>query len=183
MGHREHRRAGPASVACAVVTVSDTRDASTDRSGAFILRALRRAGHTVPDYRILTDDPARIVAHLRALARGGRVGCVLLTGGTGIAPRDGTYEAVAALLEKRLDGFGEIFRALSFRKIGPAAMLSRAIAGTCRGMLIFSMPGSESAVRLAMTRMILPELGHAAGLVAPRGGGKGRHGSRKARAR
>ena len=183
MGHREHRRAGPAAVACAVVTVSDTRDASTDRSGAFILRALRRAGHPVVDYRILTDDPPRIVTHLRALARGGRVVCVLLSGGTGIAPRDGTHEAVSGILEKRLDGFGELFRALSFREIGPAAMLSRAVAGTCRGMLIFSMPGSESAVRLAMTRIILPELGHAAGLVAPPGGGKGKHGKRTARPR
>lgn len=183
MGHREHRRAGPASVACAVVTVSDTREPSTDRSGAFILRALRRAGHPVLDYRILKDDPPRIVTHLRALARGGRVRCVLLTGGTGIAPRDGTCEAVAALLEKRLDGFGEIFRALSFRDIGPAAMLSRAVAGTYRGMVVFSIPGSEGAVRLAMTRLILPEVGHAAGLVAPRAGGKGRHGSGKARAR
>jgi molybdenum cofactor biosynthesis protein B len=183
MGHREHRRAGPASVDCAVVTVSDTRDESTDRSGAFILRALRRAGHPVVDYRILTDDPPRIVKHLRALAQGGNARCVLLSGGTGIAPRDGTHEAVSALLEKRLDGFGEIFRALSFREIGPAAMLSRAVAGTWRGMVIFSMPGSESAVRLAMTRMILPELGHAAGLVAPRRGGEAEHGSRRGRAR
>ena len=166
MGHREHRRKGPASVPCAVVTVSDTRDGSTDRSGALIRRALRRAGHPVVDYRIVPDDPPRIAAGLRALARAGRTRVVLLTGGTGIAPRDTTFEAVSGLLEKRIDGFGEIFRALSYRRIGSAAMLSRAVAGSYRGMVVFSMPGSEDAVRLAMNRLILPEIGHAAGLVA-----------------
>ena len=168
MGHREHRRKGPASVPCAVLTVSDTRDASTDRSGRYIRRALRRAGHPVVDHRIVPDEPPRIAARLGALARAGRARVVLLTGGTGIAPRDRTFEAVSGLLEKRLDGFGEIFRALSYRRVGSAAMLSRAVAGTYRGMVVFSMPGSIDAVRLAMRRLILPEVGHAAGLVAPR---------------
>ncbi len=167
MGHREHRRQVPASVPCAVVTVSDTRNESTDRSGAFIRRALLKAGHPVVDHRIITDDPPRIVSHLRALAAAARARVVLLSGGTGIAARDSTYEAVSGLLEKRLDGFGEIFRSLSYRQIGSAAMLSRAVAGIYRGMVIFSIPGSEDAVRLAMTRLILPELGHAAGLLAP----------------
>ncbi|MBI1951879.1 MAG: molybdenum cofactor biosynthesis protein MoaB [Acidobacteria bacterium] len=183
MGHREHRRAGPASVPCAVVTISDTRDESTDRSGALILRALRKAGHTVLDYRILKDDPPRIVRHLRALAAGQRARAVHRSGGTGIAARDSTYEAVSGLLEKRLDGFGEIFRALSFRQVGAAAMLSRAVAGLYRGMVIFSMPGSEDAVRLAMTRLILPEMGHAAGLLAPGGHGTRQHGRRQTRQR
>jgi molybdenum cofactor biosynthesis protein B len=174
MGHREHRLQGPASVPCAVLTVSDTRDESTDTSGALIRRSLRRAGHAVVDYRILKDDPLRIVSHLRALARKARARVVLLTGGTGIARRDSTFEAVTGLLDKRLDGFGEIFRALSYRKIGSAAMLSRAVAGTYRGMVVFSMPGSEHAVRLAMTRLILPELPHVAGLVA-KGARKVRH--------
>lgn len=178
MGHREHRLKGPASVPCAVVTVSDTRDRSTDRSGAFVRRALRGAGHTVVDYRILRDDPRRIASHLKSLARTARARVVLLTGGTGIAPRDSTYEAVAALLDRRLDGFGELFRALSFRAIGPAAMLSRALAGTYRTLALFCMPGSEHAVRLAMTRLILPELSHVAGLLAPGEGGR-----RDARAR
>ncbi|HKN48042.1 MAG TPA: molybdenum cofactor biosynthesis protein B [Candidatus Polarisedimenticolia bacterium] len=169
MGHREHRRAGPRAVPCALVTVSDSRDAATDTSGAFIRRALEKAGHPLVDYRILKDDPGAIVAHLGALpGSGARV--VLLCGGTGIAPRDTTYEAVAGLLEKRLDGFGEIFRMLSFRRIGAPAMLSRAVAGTFRGMIIFVMPGSEDAVRLAMRRLILPELGHVAGLLAKAGG-------------
>ncbi len=183
MGHREHRRKGPLSVPCAVVTVSDTRDESTDRSGALILRAVRRAGHPVVDYRILTDDPPRIVSHLRALAASSRARVVLLSGGTGIAARDSTYEAVSRLLQKRLDGFGEIFRSLSYRRVGPAAMLSRAVAGIYRGMVIFSMPGSQDAVRLAMARLILPELGHAAGLMAPRRHGKKTHRRRRAQSR
>jgi molybdenum cofactor biosynthesis protein B len=165
MGVREHRRAGPAVVPCAIVTVSDTRDAKTDRSGGLIRRALLKAGHPVVDYRILKDDPPRIVAHLRDLAERSGARIVLISGGTGVAPRDTTYEAIGGLIEKRLDGFGEIFRALSFRQIGPAAMLSRALAGTYRGMVVFSMPGSEKAVRLALERLILPELGHLAGLL------------------
>jgi molybdopterin adenylyltransferase len=172
MGHRDHRLQDPLSVSCAVLTISDSRDASTDRSGALILRALRRAGHVVSDYRILRDDPRRIVSHLKALARKRDVRVVLLTGGTGIGRRDSTYEAVTAILDKRLDGFGEIFRALSYRSIGSAAMLSRALAGTYRGLVVFSMPGSPTAVRLAMTRLILPEISHLAGLLAPPSSGR-----------
>ena len=170
MGHREHRRRGPSGVPCAVLTVSDTRDRSTDRSGRLLFEALGRAGHPVIDYRILADEPARVAAHLRRLARGAKVRVVLVTGGTGIAPRDRTFEAVDRLLEKRLDGFGELFRSLSFRSIGPSAMLSRAVAGVYRGMMIFSMPGSLDAVRLAARRLILPEIPHIAGLMNPTAG-------------
>ena len=166
MSHRQHRREGPPAVPCAILTASDTRDETTDTSGGFIRRALLKAGHPVVDYRVVKDDPARIAAHLRSLAERGDVRVVLISGGTGIAPRDRTYEAVAGLLEKRLDGFGELFRALSFEAIGPPAMLSRAVAGTFRGMILFSMPGSEEAVRLALRRLILPELSHLAGLLA-----------------
>jgi molybdenum cofactor biosynthesis protein B len=176
MSHREHRRKGPSRVPCAVVTVSDTRDAASDRSGRLIVRSLERAGHGTVDYRILRDERRLVARHLRDLARRGTARVVLITGGTGIASRDTTYEAVASLLEKRLDGFGEIFRALSYEAIGPPAMLSRAVAGTFRGMVLFALPGSESAVRLALRRLILPELGHLAGLLEPRGaaGGKRR---------
>ncbi len=167
MGHRQHRREGPRAVACAIVTVSDTRDETSDRSGSYVRRALSRAGHSVVDYRILRDDPRAIRAHLTRLARGRRARVVLISGGTGIARRDSTYEALSRLITKRLDGFGELFRALSYRSIGPSAMLSRAVAGTWRGMVLFSMPGSESAVRLAMERLILPELSHVAGLLRP----------------
>lgn len=178
MGHREHRLKGPASVSCAVLTISDTRDAATDRSGALIRRALRRSGHRVVDYLILKDDPRLIVRRLKTLAGEGRARIVLMTGGTGVARRDTTYEAVASILDKRLDGFGEIFRALSYRAIGSPAMLSRAVAGTYRGLVIFSMPGSTDAVRLAMRRLILPELGHVAGLLEP-GAIRGRHAHRR----
>jgi molybdenum cofactor biosynthesis protein B len=167
MAHREHRRAGPQAVPAAILTVSDTRDETTDASGAFIRKALLRAGHPVVDYRILPDDPEHIVAHLKALAGRGDVRAVLVSGGTGIGRRDSTCEALASLLEKRLEGFGELFRMLSWRRVGSAAMLSRAVAGTYRGMAIFSMPGSEKAVRLAMRRLILPEIGHVAGLLGP----------------
>ena len=170
MGHREHRRSSPAIVPCAVITVSDTRREETDRSGRFIRRALRRRGHPVVYYRIVKDDPRRIIACLKSLATGGTARVVLLSGGTGVAARDNTYEAVSRLLEKRLEGFGELFRALSFREIGAAAMFSRAVAGTYRGLVIFSMPGSEDAVRLALRRLILPEITHLAGLVGARPG-------------
>lgn len=167
MGHREHRHHGPRSVPCAVVTVSDTRDESTDGSGRWIRSALARAGHSVVDYRILRDEPRSIVRHLRGLARRrSRARVILISGGTGLSPRDRTYEAVSGLLEKQIDGFGEIFRTLSFRRIGASAMLSRAVAGTWKGRMIFSLPGSEPAVRLALSRLILPELGHIALLLA-----------------
>lgn len=165
MGHREHRRAGPAAVACAILTVSDTRSSATDRSGSCIRRALLRAGHPVVDYRVLRDEPRSVAAHLRSLAARGDVRAVLITGGTGIARRDTTFEALEGLIEKRLEGFGELFRGLSYRQIGPAAMLSRATAGIYRRMVLFSMPGSEAAVRLAMGKLILPELSHVAGLL------------------
>ena len=165
MGHRQHRRKGPRAVPCAVVTVSDTRTVARDTSGAWILKALKRAGHPIVDYRILKDEPKAIRAHLGRIARAGEARVVLVSGGTGIAARDTTYEALDRLLSKRLDGFGELFRLLSYKEIGPSAMLSRAVAGTYRGLMVFSMPGSEPAVRLAMRRLILPELSHVAGLV------------------
>ena len=190
MSHREHERKGPPRVACAVITVSDTRRVETDGSGRLLRRALATAGHPVVDYRILKDEPRAIVRHLRGLARGrspARV--VLITGGTGIAARDSTYEAVAGLLEKRLEGFGEIFRALSVREIGPSAMLSRAVAGTWKGRMLFSLPGSPGAVRLALRRLILPELRHIAALLPDgprrraRSGRRARHGARTDAAR
>jgi molybdenum cofactor biosynthesis protein B len=167
MSAGKHRSAGPRRVACAVLTVSDTRRHGTDRSGAWLRARLARAGHEVTASAIERDEPRAVRARLRLWARARRARVVLITGGTGIAPRDRTYEAVAGLLEKRLDGFGELFRALSFREIGAAAMLSRAVAGTWRGQVLFLVPGSPAAVRLALERLILPELPHVAGLVAP----------------
>ena len=160
MGHHQHRLEAPRQVPTAVLTISDTRTKDTDTSGALIRRLLSRAGHPIVASAILPDEPASIRRALRAWGRDRRIRAVILTGGTGISPRDGTFEAVDGLLEKRLEGFGEIFRMLSYRQIGAAAILSRAVAGTYRGRILFSLPGSEKAVLLAMEKIILPELGH-----------------------
>jgi len=162
MSHHAHRREAPRRVPTAVLTVSDTRTFEDDTGGALIRRLLSRAGHPVVKSRILPDEPERIRRALRSWGRDPSVRAVILTGGTGISPRDGTFEAVDGLLEKRLEGFGEIFRILSYRQVGSAAYLSRATAGIYRGRIIFSLPGSERAVALAMEKLILPELGHLA---------------------
>jgi molybdenum cofactor biosynthesis protein B len=148
-----------------VVTVSDTRTPETDESGARIRTALEGAGHRVVSYAILPDDPSRIRAHVQDVLGDPAVQAVIVNGGTGIAPRDTTYEALTALLEKRLDGFGELFRMLSWEQVGSAAMLSRAAAGIARGKILASLPGSPDAVALAMERLLVPELGHMARLL------------------
>ncbi len=159
MGHEEHRREAPARVGIFVVTASDTRSEQEDESGAFLRDSAARAGHTISGYRLVKDEPGEIRAAMEEAARAG-ADAIVVNGGTGIAARDRTYEAVAALLEKRLDGFGELFRMLSYGEIGAAAMLSRAVAGVWRGRAVFSVPGSKAAVRLAWERLIGPEIGH-----------------------
>lgn len=156
----QHRAAAPEAVGCAVLTVSDTRTTQTDESGRLIGDLLRAAGHAVIETAIVPDEPDRIRETIDGWVGRAEIGAVLSNGGTGIAGRDTTYDAVAALLEKRIDGFGELFRMLSYEEIGAAAMLSRATAGVYRGRLIVAMPGSRNAVRLAMERLIVPELGH-----------------------
>jgi molybdenum cofactor biosynthesis protein B len=147
-------------VSCAIVTVSDTRTPETDVSGVCIRALLEEAGHRVAGYAILPDEPGRIRAHLEELLAVPGVDAVIVNGGTGLAPRDTTYEAITALLEKRLDGFGELFRMLSYQQVGAAAMLSRAAAGVARGKLVVSLPGAPAGVELAMQKLLLPELGH-----------------------
>jgi molybdopterin adenylyltransferase len=156
----EHKAHAPASVGCFVLTVSDTRTPDTDTSGRAIRALLEQAGHIVTAHAIVKDEPSQVADAVRAQLVEVRTQVIITTGGTGISSRDGTYEAVSALLEKRLDGFGELFRMLSFPEIGSAAMMSRATAGTVGRKAIFVLPGSENAVRVAMTRLILPELGH-----------------------
>ncbi|MBO9598469.1 MAG: MogA/MoaB family molybdenum cofactor biosynthesis protein [Cohnella sp.] len=157
----QHRQEAPKTVACRVITVSDTRTPETDTSGQLIRRLLAEHGYSVAGYEIVQDDYEGIRALLREAADDPAVEAVLLNGGTGIAGRDTTFEAVSSLLDKEMPGFGEIFRMLSFTEdIGSAAILSRAIAGTIGRTAVFSMPGSTGAVRLAMTRLIVPELGH-----------------------
>jgi molybdenum cofactor biosynthesis protein B len=159
MGHEEHRREGPARVRVFVVTASDTRGEAEDESGAWLKGAVEAAGHELCGYRVVPDEPAAIRAVLEEAAKA-RAEAIVVNGGTGIAPRDRTYEAVVGFLEKRLDGFGELFRMLSFQDVGSAAMLSRAVAGTWAGRALFSVPGSTRAVRLAWERLIAPELPH-----------------------
>lgn len=150
---------------CGVGTISDSRTAATDTSGQLIQTLLETAGHQVRDYQILPDQPQQITALCRSWAEDDQVDVIILTGGTGIAPRDGTYEAVASLLEKTLPGFGELFRYLSFQQVGSRAIASRAIAGVYRSTLVFSLPGSSRAVQLALEALILPELPHLVGLL------------------
>ena len=162
MSVQVHRQTAPASVACVVLTISDTRTPETDKSGATIADLLVEENHTVSGREIVRDDAAAVTdavrRHLAGPAR-----AIITTGGTGIAPRDNTYEAVTALFDKRLDGFGELFRMLSYEVIGSAAMLSRACAGIAGDKVIFVLPGSTPAVKLAMARLILPELAHIVG--------------------
>lgn len=160
MSQAEHKARAPATARCFVLTVSDTRTPDTDSSGRTIRDLLVAAGHDVTGHTIVRDEPAQVAALVRAQLADPQVQVIIATGGTGISSRDGTYEAVDSLIEKRLDGFGELFRMLSFAEIGSAAMMSRATAGTASGKAIFVLPGSENAVRLAMTRLIVPELGH-----------------------
>ncbi len=143
---------------CFVLTISDTRTEANDASGGAIVELLTGAGHHVAGRRIVRDDPAAVREAVQSAVNTADV--IITTGGTGITARDSTYEALAALLDKHLDGFGELFRMLSYAEIGAAAMLSRATAGSIGATAVFSLPGSEHAVRLAMTKLILPEIGH-----------------------
>jgi molybdenum cofactor biosynthesis protein B len=149
-----------ATASLAVLTVSDTRTPETDRSGATARELIEEAGHRVFDYAILPDEPDRVREQVTDWVADPGCEGVVVSGGTGISTRDRTFEAISGLLDKRLDGFGELFRALSFEEIGSAAMMSRAVGGIARGTLLFSLPGSVAAVRLGLTKLILPELGH-----------------------
>jgi molybdenum cofactor biosynthesis protein B len=154
-----HKAEGPRQVRVAVLTISDTRTDASDTSGRAIVDLLQADGHHVVARAIVRDDPGEVTTFVDAQLAG-EAQVVITTGGTGITSRDSTFEAIDARLEKRLDGFGELFRMLSYTDIGPAAMLSRACAGLVRGRVVVALPGSEGAVRLAMTRLLLPELGH-----------------------
>lgn len=164
--HRGHHGKDRRAVAVAVLTASDTRTPETDTSGQRIQALLQDAGHRVVAYAIRPDDPAQIGEQLDAWLSATEVQAVIVNGGTGIAARDTTYEAVVARLEKTLDGFGELFRMLSFEEIGAGAMLSRAVAGVAKGRFVASLPGSTAAVELAMTRLLVPQLGHVTALLA-----------------
>jgi molybdopterin adenylyltransferase len=147
---------------CAVLTVSDSRTLETDESGPKVRALFAAAGHEVRHHALLPNDESRVRAHVADWLALGGLDVIVVTGGTGLGSRDRTIEALRPLFEKELPGFGELFRLLSYQEqVGTAAILSRATAGTARGVLIFSLPGSRAAVELAMTRIILAEAGHA----------------------
>lgn len=156
----EHKAHAPVSVATFVVTCSDSRGPGADESGKTLQKLLEGAGHGIAGYRVIKDDPEALRAVIEEAAGAG-ARAVIINGGTGIGRRDNTVETLEGLFEKRLPGFGELFRALSYQSIGSPAMMSRATAGTYHGMILFALPGSPQAARLALEALILPELGHA----------------------
>ena len=156
----EHKAHAPRAVRCFVLTVSDTRTEQTDTGGRTILDLLAAAGHIVAGRTIVRDDVDLVRDAIVRQIANADVDAIITTGGTGITSRDSTYEAVIGMLQKRLDGFGELFRMLSYEQIGAAAMMSRACAGLVSGRILISLPGSEKAVRLGMEKLVIPELGH-----------------------
>lgn len=162
-GTREHREDARRfeHLRCAVLTVSDSRTADTDVSGPFIRESLTVRGHTVQDHGLLPNEEPRVRAHLKVWLAREDLDVIIVTGGTGLGSRDRTIEAVRPLLDKEIPGFGELFRMLGFQEqVGTAAILSRATAGSAKGKLVVSLPGSQAAVELALERILLPELGH-----------------------
>jgi molybdenum cofactor biosynthesis protein B len=156
----EHKSQAPSAVRCHVITVSDTRTEQTDTGGRAIADLLAAAGHVVTGRTIVRDEISQVRRAIEVQLADAAVDAIITTGGTGITSRDTTFEAIASMLDKRLDGFGELFRMLSYQQIGAAAMMSRACAGLVRGRILVALPGSEGAVRLAMERLLIPELGH-----------------------
>jgi molybdenum cofactor biosynthesis protein B len=156
----EHRAVARSALGVAVVTVSDTRTPGTDTSGALIVALMEEAGHRVLERQIVADEPSMMSPLVRSFCLRDDIDAILVTGGTGISPRDQTYETVSALLTKPLPGFGELFRMLSYAEIGPACLLSRAVGGLIDTTVMLVMPGSRAAVELAMRKIILPELPH-----------------------
>ena len=162
----EHKATAPKSIGCWVLTISDTKTPETDTSGQLIRELVVGAGHRVVGSEIVRDEPTQVQRVIRDACGNADVQAVIMTGGTGITSRDSTFEAVDAMLEKRLPGFGELFRVLSYQEVGAAAMLSRAQMGIARGRVIVSLPGSPNACRVALEKLLLPELGHLVGEVS-----------------
>jgi molybdopterin adenylyltransferase len=156
----QHTAQGPPAARCAVITVSDTRTPATDTGGQALIDHLTIAGHLVVAREIIPDEPVRMRLLLESLRDRDDLDAILMTGGTGITTRDQTYETVSSLLDKPLPGYGEIFRMLSFHEIGPAAILSRATGGLIGRKVLLTMPGSPAAIRLAMEKIIIPQLPH-----------------------
>jgi molybdopterin adenylyltransferase len=167
--NEHHRHGARAHLKLGVITASDTRDRASDESGRLLRELLEGAGHWVTHYEVLPDTPELIATAVRHAVND--LDGVIINGGTGIAARDSTIEAIRPLIDKELEGFGELFRALSYQEIGSAAFLSRALAGISRGKIVVALPGSPAACRLALEKLLLPELGHIAHLLGLAAGG------------
>jgi molybdenum cofactor biosynthesis protein B len=160
VSHIEHQADLPAKIIIAVLTVSDSRTESNDKSGRLIIRSLRSRGHYIENYRIVKNDPNEIKSVIDTWISSNMIQAIIISGGTGISHKDITVETLDPLLEKKLQGFGELFRFLSYEEIGTSAIMSRALAGTLDGRVVISIPGSVEAVKLAMEKIIIPEIGH-----------------------
>jgi molybdenum cofactor biosynthesis protein B len=160
VSYREHKKGSPQSVNCAVLIISDSRTEQTDESGKFLKQALSQNGHQVIAYAILKNDSEAIERKIRELLSQDELQVIITSGGTGISHRDVTVETVSSIMEKKLDGFGELFRSLSYQEIGTASIMSRAVAGVIGGKIIICIPGSLGAAKLAIDKIILPEIGH-----------------------
>lgn len=161
MGYEEHKRLAPqTTLGCAVITVSDSRDERSDETGRTARKLLSDAGHKVVEYRVVKNDVSQVRSVTEQMLQRPDVQLIFISGGTGIGRRDLTLEAVEPLIEKRVEGFGELFRQLSFKEIGSASMLSRATGAVARGKIMFCVPGSEKAARLALSQLIIPQANH-----------------------
>lgn len=160
MSHLEHKGLSPKAVTCAVLVISDSRTEKTDESGKYLVEKMENSGHTVVDYTLLKNDSSAIKQKLEDLLSQEELQVIITSGGTGVSMRDVTVETVTPMLDKMLDGFGELFRTLSYMEIGTASIMSRAIAGVISGRTIICIPGSLAAVKLAVEKIILPEIGH-----------------------
>lgn len=160
MGHHEHEKLAAANLKLGVMSFSDTRGEADDKSGAILKDILTAAGHQITGYRVVREDPDLMTTALQEWLARSEIDAIITTGGTGLTARDGTVEVARSLFSKELEGFGELFRLISFQQIGAAAMLSRATAGLAQGKMLICLPGSSSAVRLAATRLLLPQLPH-----------------------
>ncbi|MFC1918664.1 molybdenum cofactor biosynthesis protein B [Chloroflexota bacterium] len=160
MGYQEHKEKAPLSVSCAVITISDSRTEQDDESGMLIKQKLGENGHQVKSYALLKNETRSIEQKIREFLSREEIQVIITSGGTGASYRDITIETILSILEKKLDGFGELFRFLSYDEIGTASMMSRAMAGVARGKVILCLPGSLGAAKLAMDKLILPEIGH-----------------------
>ncbi|MBI2851378.1 MAG: molybdenum cofactor biosynthesis protein MoaB [Chloroflexi bacterium] len=160
MSHLEHKEASPRSVNCAIITISDSRTEETDESGKLFKEQLSWNGHKILAYALLKNDAPAIEQKINELLKMEGLQVIITSGGTGLSHRDVTVETVTPMLEKRLDGFGELFRYLSYQEIGTSSIMSRAVAGVISGKIILSLPGSLGATKLAIEKIILPEIGH-----------------------